>query len=58
LVVRAAQGAGECPGDPDVLVALAGRRQPGIAGKLARRRLYDERLAEKGWGIATSHLLH
>jgi len=48
LIVWVAHSAGEGLGDPDVSIALPGGRQPGVAGKLARRWLYDEWLADKG----------
>jgi hypothetical protein len=46
-VAGVVQGLGEGPGEPDVLVELADREQPGIAGELARRRFDDERRAEE-----------
>jgi hypothetical protein len=41
------EGAGEAPGEPDALLELADREQPGVAGELARGRLDDERRAEE-----------
>jgi hypothetical protein len=40
-------GLGEGAGEPDALVELAIGELPGVAGELARRRLDDERRAEK-----------
>jgi hypothetical protein len=41
------QGLGEGPGQADALVERADGQQPGVAGQLARRRLDDQRRAEK-----------
>jgi hypothetical protein len=46
-VARVVQGFGQWPGQADALVELANREQPGIAGKLARRRICDGRRAGK-----------
>jgi hypothetical protein len=46
-VAGAVQGVAEGPGEPDAVIELADRQQPGVAGELARRRLDDERRAEK-----------
>jgi hypothetical protein len=46
-VAGVVEGLGEGPGEPDALVELADGEQPGVAGELARRRLDDQRGAEK-----------
>jgi hypothetical protein len=52
-VLREAGGAGTVhgpgggAGEPDALVKVADGEQPGVAGELARRRLDDDRHAEK-----------
>ena len=46
-VARVVEGLGKGAGEPDALVELADREQPGVAGELARRRLQDERRAEE-----------
>src|SRR5262249_49188185 len=46
-VAKAVEGSGEGLSKPDVLVELADGPQPGVAGELARRRLEDQRRAEK-----------
>jgi hypothetical protein len=46
-VAGVVQGVGEGPGEPDALIEPADREQPGVAGQLARRRLDDQRRAEK-----------
>ena len=46
-IAAVVQAVGQGPGEPDVLVELADREQPGIAGELAGRRFDDERRAEK-----------
>jgi hypothetical protein len=46
-VAGVVEDVGEGPGEFDVLVELADGEQPGVAGELARRRLDDERRADK-----------
>jgi hypothetical protein len=46
-VAGVVEGSGEGPGEPEALVELADGQQPGVAGQLVRRRLDDERRAEK-----------
>ena len=41
------EGVGEGPGEPDALVELADREQPGVAGELTGRWLDNDRRAEE-----------